>query len=226
LPETVALCTRLRSQLGAPPVPILAQGHGMDVTFTATQPLSILIGRKAESLAASDLTFFVARALEQARAGTLAVLRMSPDNLREMLHAVLRLACAPGTPFEIAEESADKATALWLGRMHKPEIAALIPLDAVKDDLIENASRALANLPEIDDYIRGCRYTADRVGLLACGLPLTALRALCGLLKDGSAGEETATIAQRQEHLRTSPALRELVAFMMSEEFAALVEGG
>lgn len=224
LPETVAICEELRTQLGSPPVPIVAQGHGMDVTFTATQPLSILIGRRAEALAASDLRFFVARALEQARAGTLAVLRMSPDNLRGMLRAVLRVAGAPGTPFEIAEESADEATALWLTRLRKPEIAALIPASAHKDELIADASHALADPPDLDDYIRGCRYTADRVGLLLCGRPLAALRALAGFLKDGSATEETATVAHRQELLRASQAMREMVAFMVSEEYGALVD--
>lgn len=225
LPETVALCEELRRQLGAPPIPIVAQGHGMDVTFTATQPLSILIGRRAEALAADDLRFFVARALEQARAGTLAVLRMSPENLRGMLRAVLRVAGAPGTPFEIAEEAADEATALWLTRLREPEILALIPVDEHKDALIADASHALANPPDLDDYIRGCRYTADRVGLLLCGRPLAALRALAGLLKDGSAALETATVAQRQEQLRASQAMRELVAFMVSEEYGALVDG-
>ena len=225
LPETVALCTRLRSQLGAPLIPLVAQGQGMDVTFTVTQPLSILIGRKAESLPAADLCFFIARALEQARAGTLAVLRMTPDNLRGMLRAVLRVAGAPGPLFEIAEETSDETTALWLTRMRRPEIAALIANREIKEDLIENASQTLANPPEIDDYIRGCRYTADRVGLLACGRPLTALRVLCGMLKDGSANEELATVALRQEYLRTSPATIELVAFMISEEFAARIEG-
>ena len=224
LTETILICEMLRSQLGAPPVPIVAQGHGMDVTFTATQPLSILIGRRAESLAAADLRFFVARALEQARAGTLAVLRMSPDNLRGMLRAVLRVAGAPGTPFEIAEEAADEATALWLTRLRKPEIAALIPIVEHKDELIADASHALANPPDLDDYIRGCRYTADRVGLLLCGRPLAALRALSGQLKDG-ASEETATVAHRQEQLRASQAMRELVAFMVSEEYGALVDG-
>jgi len=147
---------------------------------------------------------------------------MSPENLRGMLHAVLRVAGAPGTPFEIAEEAADAATALWLTRMRKPEIAVQIPMAEVKDELIADASRALANLPSIDDYIRGCRYTADRVGLLACGRPLSALRALCGMLKDGGAGEETTTVAQKQEHVRASAAVRELCAFMVSEEFEAL----
>ncbi len=224
LPETVALCEDLRGRLGAPPIPIVAQGHGVDVTFTAAQPLSILIGRKAETLNAPDLRFFVARALEQARAGTLAVLRMSPDNLRGMLRAVLRVAGAPGTPFEIAEETADEATALWLTRLRKPEIAALIPVDEHKDALIADASHALANPPDLDDYIRGCRYTADRVGLLLCGHPLAALRALAGLLKDGSGGEEPASVLHRQEQMRASQAMRELVAFMVSEEYAALVE--
>jgi tetratricopeptide (TPR) repeat protein len=225
LPETVAICEELRSQLGAPPVPIVAQGHGTDVTFTATLPLSILIGRRAESLAAPDLRFFVARALEQARAGTLSVLRMSPENLRGMLRAVLRVVGAPGTPFEIAEETADEATALWLTRLRKPEILGLIPVDEHKEDLIAHASHALASPPDLDDYIRGCRYTADRVGLLLCGRPLVALRALAGLLKDGSAAEETATVVQRQEQLRASQAMRELVVFMVSDEYGALVGG-
>jgi tetratricopeptide (TPR) repeat protein len=224
LPETVALCEDLRGRLGAPPIPIVAQGHGVDVTFTATQPSSILIGRKAETLAAPDLRFFVARALEQARAGTLTVLRMSPDNLRGMLRAVLRVAGAPGTPFEVAEEASDEATALWLTRLRKPEIAALIPVDEHKDELIADASHALANPPDLDDYIRGCRYTADRVGLLLCGHPLAALRALAGLLKEGSGGEESGTVQHRQEQMRASQAMRELVAFMVSEEYAALVE--
>ena len=226
LPETVAICEELRSQLGAPPIPIVAQGHGMDVTFTATQPLSILVGRRAEALAAGDLRFFVARALEQARAGTLAVLRMSPENLRGMLRAVLRVAGAPGTPFEIAEEAADEATALWLTRLRQPEILPLIPVDEHRDDLIADASHALANPPDLDDYIRGCRYTADRVGLLVCGRPLAALRALAGLLKDGSAAEESATVTHRQEQLRASQAMRELVAFMVSGGYGALVDGG
>jgi tetratricopeptide (TPR) repeat protein len=226
LPETVAICEDLRIKLAAPPIPFVAHGEGTDVTFTATQPLCILIGRKAEALSAADLRFFTARALEQARAGTLAVLRMSQGNLRGMLRAVLRVAGAPGTPFEIDEETADQAAALWTERLRRPEISALIPLDKAKEELIDSATRALANPPELDSYIRGCRYTADRMGLLASGRPLAALRALAGLLKvDSAATSDEATLARRQEQLRASPALSELVAFMLSEEYGALVEG-
>ena len=166
------------------------------------------------------------RAFEQARAGTLAVLRMSADNLRGMLRAVLRVAGAPGTPFELAEESAHEPTALWLSRLRKPEILALIPLARLRGELLADAAATLVNPPEIDDYIRGCRYTADRAGLLLCARPLTALRALAGLLKDGGDGEEGPTVAQKREQLRASPAMRELVAFMLSDEYASLVEGG
>jgi hypothetical protein len=99
-------------------------------------------------------------------------------------------------------------------------------LDKAKEELIDSATRALANPPELDSYIRGCRYTADRMGLLASGRPLAALRALAGLLKvDSAATSDEATLARRQEQLRASPALSELVAFMLSEEYGALVEG-
>jgi len=224
--ETLGLCESLRVPMGAPAIPLVAQGHGADVTFSASQPLCILIGRRAESLPVADLRFLVARALEQARAGTLAVLRMSADNLRGMLRAVLRVAGAPGTPFELAEEAADEPTALWLSRLRKPEVMALIPLAKLKGELLADAAAALVNPPELDDYIRGCRYTADRVGLLLCGRPLTALRALAGMLKDAGSGEESPTIAQKREQMRASHAVRELVAFMLSDEYAALAEGG
>jgi tetratricopeptide (TPR) repeat protein len=224
-PETLALSEALRGAMGAPPIPLVAQGHGADVTFSASQPLCILVGRRAEALPADDLRFLLGRALEQARAGTLAVLRMSADNLRGMLRAVLRVAGAPGTPFELAEEAADEPTALWLSRLRKPEIAPLIPLAKLRGELLADAAAALVNPPDLDDYIRGCRYTADRVGLLVCGRPMTALRALAGLLKDAG-GDEPRTVTQWREQMRSSAAVREMVAFMLSEAYAALIDTG
>jgi hypothetical protein len=46
------------------------------------------------------------------------------------------------------------------------------------------------------------------------------------MLKEDGAGGEVPTITQKREQLRASPAARELVAFMVSGEYAALVEGG
>lgn len=223
-PETIAICEKLQWDLSAPNIPFVSHGDGVDVTLSATQPLRILIGRRAEFFAPEDLRFFVARALEQARAGTLALLRMSQENLQGMLQAVLRVAGAPGAPFDLASEAADASTALWIERLRRPEIVALIPFDRIKDDLIENAAQALSSPPEIEAYIRGCRYTADRIGLLASGKPLAVLRALSGSVKDAGGGTlDAASVVQRQELMRGSQALRELVAFMLSEEYSALV---
>jgi tetratricopeptide (TPR) repeat protein len=224
-PTTVEICERLRRDLSAPPIPFVAHGEGVDVTLSANQPLRILIGRRAEALPPEELRFFVARALEQARAGTLALLRMSQENLHGMLRAVLRVCGAPGTPFEIASEAADESTALWLARLRNQETSALLPLDRIKDELCEHAQQALTNTPEIDVYLRGCRHTADRIGLLASGKPLSVLRALAGSMKDGGSAIDSASVASRQELLRNSQALRELIAFMLSEDYSALVVG-
>jgi hypothetical protein len=224
-PATVAICERLQRDLSAPPLPFVAHGEGVDVTLSANQPLRILSGRRAEALPPEDLRFFVARALEQARAGTLTLLRMSQENLRGMLRAVLRICGEPGTPFDIAGEGADDSTVLWLDRLRRPETAALLPLQRIRDELSEYARQALAQTPEIDAYIRGCRYTADRIGLLASGKPLSVLRALAGSLKDSSVAIDSAMVAQKQDLLRNSQTLRELVAFMLSEEYSALVVG-
>lgn len=223
-PATVVLCETLQRDLSAPAIPFVAHGEGADVTLSATQPLRILIGRRAETLPAEDLRFFVARALEQARAGTLALLRMSQENLQGMLMAVSRIAGTSGAPFDIAGQSADEGTALWLERLRAPQTAALIPLERIRGELLDHARQALASPPEIETYLRGCRYTADRVGLLASGKPLAVLRALAGSLKDAPTAD-AATVAERQELMRNSQALRELVVFMLSEEYSALVVG-
>jgi hypothetical protein len=228
-PATVAICDRLRRDLSAPQIPFVPHGDGIDVTLSATQPLRILIGRRAEALEPDELRFFVARALEQARAGTLALLRMSQSNLQGMLQAVLRVAGARpavDAPFDVAGEAADAGTALWLERLRRPETAALIPLDGRRDELVDHAREALAQPPEIESYIRGCRYTADRIGLLASGKPLAVLRALAGSVKDAGVAIDAASVVERQELMRKSQALRELVAFMLSEDYSALVMAG
>jgi len=51
----------------------VVRGTGADVTFAATQPLTVVMGQRTEELDDAELRFFVGRALEQARAGTLAV---------------------------------------------------------------------------------------------------------------------------------------------------------
>lgn len=226
-PSTVAICERLQRELSAPQIPFVPHGDGIDVTLSATQPLRIVIGRRAEALESDELRFFVARVLEQARAGTLALLRMSQENLQGMLQAVLRVAGAPfdvaAASFDVAAEAVDASTALWLERLRRPETATLMPLDRRREELVEQARQALAHPPEIDSYIRGCRYTADRIGLLASGKPLSVLRALAGSAKDSGVAIDAASVVQRQELMRKSQALRELVAFMLSEEYGALV---
>jgi hypothetical protein len=221
--ENAALCEELRTRMKAPKLPIVAQGDGVEVSFAPSQPLCITIGRRAESLSAPELRFFVARVLEQARAGTLTVVRSSAFNLRGMLQAVSWVAQASeGNP----DTAAPDVAKAWIDRLEAPEIRSLLPVAEGARQLRMDAEEALANLPELDGYIRGCRFTADRVGLLASGRPIVALRALAGILKvDGNSAQADGTLARRQEQMRASPALRELVAFMLSNEYWELVEG-
>jgi hypothetical protein len=97
-----------------------------------------------------------------------------------------------------------------------------MPAGKVRADLLVDAGEALSRPPDLEGYVRGCRHTADRVGLLCCGRPLVALRALAGQFKrEGTSPAEEGT---RQERVRSSTALREMVAFMLSDEYASLVE--
>jgi hypothetical protein len=120
------------------------------------------------------------------------------------------------------QDSENDRAANWASLLSQPRIARFMPTGKVRADLLVDAGEALARPPDLEGYVRGCRYTADRVGLFCCGSPLLALRALSGQLKhDGTSPAEEGA---RQERVRSSTSLREIIAFMLSDEYASLVE--
>jgi hypothetical protein len=183
------------------------------------------MGQRAEGLEGAELRFLVGRALDQARAGTLAVARLSVATLRGLLRGVIRAVSLGSSDGEGAEQDSESDRASnWASVLSQPQIARLLPTGKVRADLLVDAGEALTRPPDLEGYVRGCRYTADRVGLLCCGSPLVALRALAGQFKHegNSPAEEGAR--ERRERVRSSTAMRELIAFMLSDEYASLVE--
>jgi hypothetical protein len=93
-----------------------------------------------------------------------------------------------------------------------PEHAALLT-DESRGQLSADLDELLARSDEVEaamaDYLKGCRFTADRTGLVACGSPVAALRALAAV--GGTDGAEGAA------------ALSELVTFLLSAEYRALL---
>ena len=224
-PKAEAVFRELRDQLGAPVSRAVVRGAGADVTFATTQPLTVVMGQRAEGLEGAELRFLVGRALDQARAGTLAVARLSVATLRGLLRGVIRAVSLGSSDGEGAEQDSESDRASnWASVLSQPQIARLLPTGKVRADLLVDAGEALTRPPDLEGYVRGCRYTADRVGLLCCGSPLVALRALAGQFKHegNSPAEEGAR--ERRERVRSSTAMRELIAFMLSDEYASLVE--
>jgi tetratricopeptide (TPR) repeat protein len=220
--DHAARCDELRLRMKAPNVPIGVQGEGMDVTLAPTPPLSIILGRKAESLSSAELAFYVARALEQVRGGTLAVVRASAFQLHCLVQALAYVTRETELP---SEEAPEAAVQVWITRLAAPDVRAVLPVGEDRQRLQTDAALVLADLPDLESYLRGCRFTADRVGLLACGQPLVALRALAGVLKADYEGPPSTGFAHRpKEMLLALPALRELVAFLLSDDYAESTE--
>ena len=66
-PKAEAVFQELRDQLGATFPRAVVRGAGADGTFAVTQPLTVVMGQRAEDLEVAELRFLVGRALEQAR---------------------------------------------------------------------------------------------------------------------------------------------------------------
>lgn len=220
--KAVEIFDSLRAEMQAPPMRLTTTGDGADVSFAPAQPLTIVMGRRAQELATAEVRFLLARAFEQARAGTLTVVRMLPGDLRSLLRGIIRtVSVHPSDRLDQDEEGMRAAG--WADRLAAPGVARLLPTGKDSADVLVEAGDALSLLPDLDGYLRGCRFTADRVGLLACGSPLVALRALSGAFKTPRPSQPDDLATQRQEQVRSSSALRELISFMLSDEYAALL---
>jgi tetratricopeptide (TPR) repeat protein len=222
-PKAEMILQELRSLLEAPAVRAVVRGQGSDVTFAASQPLTVVMGQRCESLEDPELRFFVARVLEQARAGTMAVARLSVSDLRGLLRGVIRVVSMGASDEAPGErDSESDLAASWASRLSQPQIARLLPSGKTRADLLVDAGEALSRPPDLEGYVRGCRFTADRVGLLASGSPLVALRALTGFYKQDSGAATSAS--EQQERVRSSAAAREIIGFMLSDDYTSLVE--
>jgi len=114
-------------------------------------------------------------------------------------------------------DSESERAASWAALLSQPPIARLMPTGKVRADLLVDAGEALTRPPDLEGYVRGCRHTATgRTALLwqSFGGAASADRSVQAR---GSLPAEEGT---RQERVRSSTALREMVAFMLSDDYA------
>jgi tetratricopeptide (TPR) repeat protein len=201
--EAAARLEELRGKLDAPPVRAVFQTEVTGAVALGTRPVTIALGPGVMELPPEEAAFVMARALEDARAGTFLARALdgepSDDDLSHLLAAVR--ACLGGGAGGASE--LDRTVAGWLA---EPETAALLPAGTGMVQLLADLDEVASGPVDLGAYLRGCRLTADRVGLLACGSPAVALRVLAS--ETDAAGAESA---------------RELIAFLLSPEYAGLM---
>ena len=86
-------------------------------------------------------------------------------------------------------------------------------------ELLTDVEAALKEMPDWQTFRRGTRHTCNRIGLLVCGSPLSALAVISEGELYGDDGEPP-SIETRTEFLRGSSA-RETIVFMLSPAYEA-----
>jgi hypothetical protein len=183
-----------------------------DVTALATRPALVTIPRTMLVQPDDELTFAVAYAFDRLRSG-LGLVDGATAGEAGQVEALLRGAAAAlsgRAPPELPL-AAEAATELST----PDRLAALVgsaPRPRVAGDLLL-AEEALVGW---EGFRAAAALASDRFALLACRSPLGALRAL---YRRHGGDELSAEHARRSRFLR-APRLRELVAFLMSGDYA------
>jgi tetratricopeptide (TPR) repeat protein len=194
----------LRARLAAPPVQTVVTTAGAEVRVTGTRLLTLAVGPEVLDLPPDEQAFLFARALEVARSGAFVLEALDDDALLEFLATVAAVLAPALDP--AGEGPATAELRRWLA---EPAAEALLPHGAARDRLREDLRAVLDGPPDLAAHRRGSAFTADRLGLLACGSPLAALRAL-----------------NRLEGGRLSEAIAALVAHALSTAYRAAVAAG
>jgi hypothetical protein len=177
------------------------------VVVETSRPPRVLVSRAAASLPAAEFQFLVARGLELMRSGGLLLSRLKDEEVPAILSALMADFVPQDHPLT------------GLGRSFAEELAAAgvrsttLP-PALRTQIAEDLESHFAGPADLPAIRRGQECSADRIGLLACGEPLAALRARAQL--EGATDD-----AARAALLERSDALRELVAFATGPEIEA-----
>jgi tetratricopeptide (TPR) repeat protein len=205
--DAVTRLEELRLKLDAPPFRAVLQTEVIGAVVAGTRPVTVAVGPRTLELPPAELAFIGARALEDARSGTFIAAALGSDGLRDLLRALAAL-LARGKGNGSGSGELDKTLAAWLV---DPENRSLIPPEPARGPLTSDLQEALRAPLDAPAFLRGCRFSGDRIGLLACGSPLAALRAMAASTDPSGRADPDAETA-----------FRELVAFLFSVEYRAL----
>jgi tetratricopeptide (TPR) repeat protein len=195
--ETPPRIEELRARLGAPPFRMVLATDVSGAVALGTRPVTVAMRPDLSAEPAAELRFLAARALEEARSGTFVVRALDGAALTDLLRSVAAvLGAVPGR--------GTAAVAAWLGER---DTAALLPQGSARAQLVADLREILAHPIDREGFLRGSRFSTDRVAVLACGKLPAALRAM--------AAADGGTIAAEP--------VRELCAFLLSDECRGLV---
>ncbi|HVZ73830.1 MAG TPA: hypothetical protein VHJ20_15730, partial [Polyangia bacterium] len=203
---------RLVERLAAPAVSAtIVAGDVARVTVApaSSPPLPLTFTSAAAALADGPWTFLVARALEDARGGWLALRGLDARARTELLTGAQAGLLGETPDGERARAAAKKIA----------DAGETFAAGDVRTRLIADLADALSKPLDWDAAERAAAHTANRVGLLACGSVADALAALAredALLAKAGAD---APLDARRSFLRTN-VVRELVRFAFSPAFA------
>jgi tetratricopeptide (TPR) repeat protein len=191
--------------------PLALQSERRRLRLIPSQPAGLLISPSAARLGPQAWSFVAGRALEALRSGLVTAGLTSAEGMARL--------------FEGARASLDnsrvddpraRAVADWLVR---PESILLLGTLEARAELLVDVEAALEALPDWQTFRRGTRHTCNRVGLLVCGSPLSALSVISEGELYGDDGELPST-ETRREFLR-GPTARETIQFMLSPAYEA-----
>jgi tetratricopeptide (TPR) repeat protein len=191
--------------------PLALQSERRRLRLIPSQPAGLLISPSAARLGPQAWSFVAGRALEALRSGLVTAGLTSAEGMARL--------------FEGARASLDnsrvddpraRAVADWLVR---PEAILLLGTLEARAELLVDVEAALEALPDWQTFRRGTRHTCNRVGLLVCGSPLSALAVISEGELYGDDGELPSN-ETRREFLR-GPTARETIQFMLSPAYEA-----
>ncbi|MBI5481516.1 MAG: tetratricopeptide repeat protein [Deltaproteobacteria bacterium] len=194
-PLPCASIERLRQLLGVGALNVHWIGDASaTVAVETSRPPRVLVSRAAASLPQAELQFLVARGLELMRSGGLLLQRLKDEEVAAILSGL------------VADFVPHDHPLTGLGRSFAEQLAAAgvrsasLPA-ALRTQIAEDLESYFAGPADLAAVRRGQECSADRIGLLACGDPLAALRARARL--EGAVDDATrAALLERSEPLR------------------------